>query len=241
VEKTEGAIGLLINHSPTFPGAGDFKTRIRPAGFIRWGRVTISGAGGFTTKREDDVERGLDTELVRRDNLRASVALRFDNGRLETDSPYLAGMGKIRKTVRARLGVRYDIDRNWQVVAATSLDILGHGGGASADLSLGRSWRLTPKTEWIMGTGISMGNARYMQAWHGVTPEQSAASGYPVYEPGAGLRSVGLSGTLRSEFAHRWAGFAGFGYSHALGAAADSPLTRGKNALQFTGGVAWRF
>jgi outer membrane scaffolding protein for murein synthesis (MipA/OmpV family) len=241
VEKVEGAIGLLVHHSPTYPGAGDFETKFNPAGFIRYGRITISGAGGFTTKRKDDVERGLDAELVRRSNLRASVALRFDNGRKETDSPYLAGMGKIRKTVRARIGVRYDVDQNWQLTVATSIDVLGHGGGASGELSIGRSWRLTPATVWIMGGGLSVGNGRYMRAWHGVSEEQSAASGYPVYTPSAGLRGMNVTGTLRSEFAHRWAGFAGIAYTRTLGAAAASPLSRGVNAVTFNGGVAWRF
>jgi len=240
-EKVEGAIGLLINHSPSFPGAGDFKTRFRPAGFVRYGRWTITGAGGFTTKRKDEVERGLGAQLVKRDDLHVSLALRFDDGRLETDSPFLAGMGKVRKTVRGRLVTRWDIDRDWQLGAGVSTDLLGHDGGSFADVTLARRWVLTPATFWTLGTGLSVADARYMQTWHGVTAAQSATSGHPIYTPGGGLRDAFVNGVLRSEFAHRWAGFGGFAYSRTLGPAADSPLTRQKGSWQLSGGVVWRF
>lgn len=240
-EKVEGAIGLLINHSPSFPGAADFKTRFRPAGFIRYGRWTITGAGGFTTKRKDDVERGLGAQLVKREDLHVSLALRFDDGRLESDSPFLAGMGKVRKTVRGRMVTRWDIDPHWQLGVGVSTDLLGHQGGTFADLTILRRWNVSPATFWTLSTGFSMADARYMQTWHGVTAEQSAASGYPVYTPGGGLRDAFFTGVLRSEFAHRWAGFGGFAYSRNLGPSADSPLTRQKGGWQLNGGVVWRF
>ena len=57
----------------------------------------------------------------------------------------------------------------------------------------------------------------------------------------AGLRDLSFSGVLRSEFAHRWAGFGGFAYSRTLGPAADSPLTRSHGSWLLSGAVVWRF
>ncbi len=237
----EGAIGLLVHHNPAFPGSSDYQTRAQPAGFLRWGRFTVTGAGGFTTKRDDEVERGLGAQLVRREGLRVSLGLRYDNGRSESDSVQLAGMGEIKRTVRARLSTRWDIDPDWRASAGLSVDALNRGGGYVVDASLAREWRLPRQTTWTMGVGVSGAGDKYMQNWHGVTAEQAARSGYPEFRAREGLRDVRLTGVLRSEFAHRWAGFVGFGVVRALGSAADSPLTRQLTSWQANGAVVWRF
>lgn len=242
-EEVEGAIGLILNHKPTFSGSSTFETKPVPAGFLRWGRLTITGAGGFTTKRKDDVDRGLGAELVRRERLRLSLNLRYDNGRADGDSPELAGMGDIKRTVRARLSTRWDITEDWQFSAGISADVLNRVGGYLVDATLARQWRLTPMTTWHMAVGLSAASDRYMQAWHGVTPEQAARTGYAVYQvpEGLKLRDLSLSGTLRTDFTPRWSGFAGVSTSRVLGPAADSPLTRKKAVAGLSAGLVWRF
>jgi hypothetical protein len=49
----EGAVGLVAHRGASFPGSSDFGTSLRPGGFIRWGRYTLTGAGGFTTRAAD--------------------------------------------------------------------------------------------------------------------------------------------------------------------------------------------
>jgi MipA family protein len=242
-EKVEGAIGLILNHKPTFPGSSTYETKPTPAGFLRWGRITVTGAGGFTTKRKDEVERGLGAELVRREHLRLSLNLRYDNGRAEGDSPELAGMGAIKRTVRAKLMLRWNVDEHWQFGAGISADTLNRVGGYLVDATLARQWDVAPRTTWHMGLGVTAASDRYMQAWHGVTPEQSARTGYPVYmvPEGLKLRDMNLSGTLRTDFTPRWSGFSGFSVSRVLGPAADSPLTRKANVAGLSAGLVWRF
>lgn len=239
--RWEGAIGLVVRHSPSYPGAGDFTTKATPAGFIRWGRFTVTGAGGFTTASRDDVERGLGAELVRRQNLQVKLGLRVDNGRQQSDSPTLAGLGDVRATIRARLSARWALDPVWSVTAATSTDIGGRGQGSTAELGVGRDWLLPSDSRLNVAFGVGAADARYMQAWHGVTPAQSAAAGLPVYTPGAGLRGVSLGVQYRREFSTRWTGFVGGAASRLLGVAADSPLTLQPNAWGLQSGVAWRF
>jgi MipA family protein len=240
-DRVEGAIGLIVQHKPAYPGSSDFKTHLGPAGFVRWGRITVTGAGGFVTKRKDEVDNGLGAELVRRDDLRLSLNLRYESGRRESDSVDLAGMGNIRGTLRAKLVARWAFRENWMLTTALSADALGRVGGVVAEAGVSHQWRLSPSTTLTLGTGVSAANSRFMQAWHGVTPEQSAASGYAVYRPGTGLRDLSASAVLRSEFAPRWAGFAGFGMSRAVGPAADSPLTTQASTWLLSGGVVWRF
>ena len=93
----------------------------------------------------------------------------------------------------------------------------------------------------ILGASLTAAGDRYMQTWYGVSEQQSAASGYPVTQAGAGLRDVGSSATWRIEANPQWAGFASLGASRLLGPAADSPLTRQRNSWSLSAGIARRF
>jgi MipA family protein len=239
--KFEGAVGLVLDYKPAFSGSSDRKIRPHLAGFLRYGRFTISGAGGFTTKRQDDVERGLDAEIVRREGVRVNLALRVDQGRRENKSNQLQGMGNIRATVRTRLGLRWEPAPQWAVSLATSVDSLGHGGGYFADTGISRTFVIDAQQRVILGANVAAGGSRYMQTWYGVTEQQSAASGYPVYKPGAGLRDVSTGVTWRIEVNPQWAGFASLGATRLLGPAADSPLTRQPNSYSIAAGIARRF
>ena len=239
--KFEGAVGLVMDYKPAFSGSNDKRIRPHLAGFLRYGRFTVTGAGGFTTSRLDDVERGLDAELVRRAGLRANLALRVDRGRRENTSDQLRGMGNIRPTVRTRLNLRMEPAPNWGLGLAGSVDSLGRGGGYFVDAGVSRTFVIDARQRLILGAGVTFGGAQYMQTWSGVSEQQSAASGYPVYKASAGLRDVGTSATWRIEVNPQWAGFTSLGVSRLLGPAADSPLTRQRNSLSLTAGIARRF
>jgi outer membrane scaffolding protein for murein synthesis (MipA/OmpV family) len=239
--KFEGAIGLVSSYSPEFAGADKHSLRLVPAGFIRYGRITISGAGGFTTKRNDDVERGLAAALVDRERLKLSLALRFDNGRRESASDRLAGIGDVDRTLRGRLLLRYEPDDVWTLSTSVSTDLLGRGGGWWADAGISREWRLTPVTQLQLGASMTIAGDNYLQSWYGVTPEQAARSGYVVYTPKEGLRDASVGATLRTEFGPRWGGFVNASMSRQLGPAADSPLVVKPSSWTIGGGLAWRF
>jgi MipA family protein len=239
--KFEGAVGLVMDYKPAFSGSNDKRIRPHLAGFLRYGRFTVTGAGGFTTSRLDDVERGLDAELVRRQSVRVNLALRVDQGRRESTNEQLKGMGNIRPTVRTRLNLRMEPAPNWGLALAGSVDTLGRGGGYFADAGVSRTFVVDAQHRVILSAGLTVGGAQYMQTWYGVNEQQSAASGYPVYKPGAGLRDAGTSATWRVEFNPQWAGFTSLGANRLLGPAADSPLTRQKNSVTLAAGIARRF
>jgi MipA family protein len=241
VPKFEGAVGLVLAHKPAFSGSSDRKLSPQLAGFVRYGRFTLTGAGGFTTRRQDDVERGLDAELLRREGARINLSLRYDPGRRENTSAQLAGMGNIRPTLRTRLNLRMEPAPRWGVSLAGSVDSLGRGGGYSVDAGVSRTFVIDAQQRVILGAAVTAGGVRYMQTWYGVSEPQSAASGYPVYKAGAGLRDVGAGATWRVEVNPQWAGFASLGASRLLGPAADSPLTRQRSGWSLSAGIARRF
>jgi len=242
--RFEGAVGLTLSHGPTFLGSSDMGYHVSPAGFLRYGRITLTGSGGFTTRTAEDVESGLAAELARRGKLRFSLGLRLDQGRQAADSPELSGMGDIRGTVRARWSARWDPSPDWRLTAGISNDLLGRGGGFVSDLGATRRWRWGPGESLALGASLSAGGARYMQNWHGVTATQSRDSGLPAFEATSGLRDLQLTAVWRTEF-QAWGqplgASLGVGHTRLLGSAADSPLTRQKEFSTASGALVWRF
>ena len=237
----EGAVGLVMRYGPSYAGASDFSVHLTPAGFLRWGRFTLTGAGGFTTISKGEVERGLGVELLDTERLDLRLGLRLDRGRSESESKGLSGLGDVRQTVRARLSARWQLDKHWQLGSSISLDIGGRKGGYLADVSLAREWIPMPSSRVIVSASLAAADQIYMQAWHGITPEQSSRSGLPAYTASAGLRNVSASVQWRQELSPRWSGFVGVSSSKLLGPAADSPLTSRNSAEQINAGLAWRF
>lgn len=239
----EGAIAFTASYAPTFQGSPDARVRVTPGFYVRYGRVSISSAAGFVTRRADDVIRGLGVDLRRTDRLRVSLSARYDSGRDESRDPALAGLGDIKPTLRLRLGGGFRISDDWRIGASWSVDAFGRGGGNWGEMNIGRSYPITPDTSWSWNASLSAAGDRYMQTYFGITPEQSANTGgrYAVYEPNAGLRDVAVSIGLKSDLNERWVGLLGAGASRLLGPAAHSPLTTERNGWGVNAGLAWRF
>ncbi len=237
----EGAFGLIVQQGAAYPGSARRQTGVRPGGFLRWGRYTVTGAGGFTTRRQIDIERGFGAELLSTDGLRVRLHLRSDGGRDQDQSPELAGLGDIPASARARLSLRWEPAPGWVLTGASSLDVLGRVGGYGLDAGVSRQWGFGHGRRLVLSAGLSAAAGGTMQAWHGVTPEQAARSGYPVYRARDGLRSVHGSATYRHEFGHEWSSFVEARASRLVGPAAGSPLTRRAGTQGLGAGLAWRF
>lgn len=237
----EGAIGLNLSTRPEYAGAQDRVAKLSPGFFLRYGRFTLTNASGFVTRRSDDVVRGVGLDLLNSQRFRANLALRFDAGRSEDTSGALAGLGDIKPTLRARLNLGWRFDDGWRLGAAWSADAFGRGGGNFGDVSLGYERRLTPATTLATGLSLSLAADRYMQTYYGVSEQQAARTGYPVYKAGNGLRDVSASVNLRTELGPHWLLLGGLGASRLLGPAADSPYTPKDSSWSASLGLAYRF
>lgn len=237
----EGAIGMTVGYGPAYIGSNDYNVGLKPALYLRYGRFSLSTGAGFTTRRADQVLRGLGVDVWSTDNLRVSLAARLDNGRSESASPALAGMGDVEGTLRARLSAQWRLEENWQLGAAISVDALGRGQGTVGELSFARERPLTNDTVWIWGGSLTFGDATFMRSYYGVTAAQSANTGYPIYTPSAGLRDLALSIGLRSELSPDWVGYINTGISQSLGPLLDSPLVEQPLGWGINAGLAWRF
>ena len=239
--KWEGAVGLTAGYGPAYTGSNDYNVGLKPALYLRYGRFSISTGAGFTTRRADQVLRGLGVDVWSSERIRVSLAARLDNGRSESSSPALAGMGDVDGTLRARISALWKLDEGWQLGAAASIDALGRGQGALGELTFSREQALTPDTVWVWGGSLTFGDATYMRSYYGVTATQAANTSYAQYLPSAGLRDLALSIGLRSELTPEWVGYINAGLSQSLGPLLDSPLVEQPLGWGISAGVAWRF
>lgn len=237
----EGAIGFTAGYRPEYSGASNRVGKLTPALFLRYGRLTITNASGFVTRRADDVVRGLGLDLVNDSRLRVNLALRFDAGRSEGTSTALAGLGDIKPTVRARLNLGWRFDGPWRLGGSWSVDALGKGGGNFGDIGAGWEHRASPTTVFTAGLSLSAAGDRYMQTYYGISAEQAARTGYPEYTPSAGLRDVAATVGFRTDLGADWIFIAGGGATRLVGPAARSPLTGNRNGWGINGGLARRF
>jgi outer membrane scaffolding protein for murein synthesis (MipA/OmpV family) len=237
----EGAIGPVLGYRPEYQGGSRSTVDGTLGIFLRWGRYTVTNAGGFVTRRDDDVMRGLAADLLRSERTRINLALRIDRGRKANESDALSGLEDIRGTLRGRLVLSHALGSGVGASMGTSVDLLGRGGGTVVDLSVGETFPLAPRATWSLGLAVTGADRRYMQSYFGVTAEQAQRTGYAEYQPSTGWRDISANIGARSEFGERWIGFAGFSVSQLIGPARDSPLSQRASGWAVNGGLAWRF
>ncbi len=235
------AAGFVLNAGPEYQGASRIGTNLQPGLALRWGRVSLSSRSAFAVRGGDaGAQGGLRVELVRSERWRSSLGLRWDGGRDQDDSPGLRGLGDVRGTLRARLSLGYRLDEGWRLGGAWTADLLGRGGGWQGEVNTGRDWTLSERTGVGLSLALGFAGSRYLQSWFGVTPTQAAASGYPVYTPGSGLRALTLSASGRTQLDRRWAVFYGASASQLLGPAAQSPLVQERRGWGLSVGLVAR-
>jgi MipA family protein len=241
-ERFDYVLGVAAVSSPAYTGGTAREVTLRPVLAVRWGRIRISSSrgGALLGFGTDAPSPGVSAELFSSDRLRVGLALRGDSGRSVGDDPVLAGLPEIRSTLRARLYAGYQLTPAWGLGASISQDLLGREGGATASADLSYRYRASPDTEWTVGGGASFGNQRYLRNHFGVPASAVATSGYPQYEPGAGLVDLHAGVGVTTLLSRRWVAFAGVGASQLKGDAAASPLTRRARSVSGTVGVAWR-
>lgn len=237
----DGAITLVTQRGPDYLGSRDYGASVRPGFYLRWRRVSVSSGGGWAAIKSDYDVRGLGIELTRSERFHASLGLRFDSGRNESDNAALAGLGDVKRTIRARIGATWHFTPEWQFGAAWTIDAFGRGGGNLVEVKLLQELPLSSRLNLTTGATLTAGGPVYMRNYFGVDAEQSARSGYPEYQPGTSLRDLQIYTTLRADIGQDWVGLFGVGYSRALGDVVNSPMTQRTTAWTMTAGAGWRF
>lgn len=236
-------LGVSASGGPDYAGSDRTSISLQPLWAWQYGRFRISSprASGLLDFRAETRGPGASVELFSSDQIKFGAGLRLDGGRTSTDSPDLAGLPDIARTVRGRVYASYAFSDRWGAGASVSQDLLGHGGGAVAVLELGYHAPLWQRSEWAVNVGASYGNATYMRSYYGISQESSQQTGLAAYEPGAGLRDLHASIGLTSLLSEHWIAFGGLAVTLLRGPAAASPLTSTTSSPSATAGIAYRW
>lgn len=238
--RFEGALAAIAGYGPEIAGAERSAWSVKPAFYLRWGRLSISD-GGVSPPRNDEVVRGIGLDLVDRPRRRVTLSLRYDGGRNEAASERLRGLGDVPGTLRVRVAGTWQWHEEWRVRASWTVDALGRGGGNLGDLRIVHDRMLWPRTTLSASAGLTLAGDRHMQSFWGVNAAQALRSGYPEYTPRAGVRDLSLGIGVRSEVHRHWAVLGGVGVTRLLGPAADSPIVQQPTSLSANAGIVWRF
>jgi MipA family protein len=221
------ALGGGIAVAPRFPGSEHYRTGLVPVVHAVYGPF-FAGIGG------------VGVHAYRDSHWRVSAFASLAGGRKESDDERLRGLGDIDRTARAGIRVRY-ADGRFVTLGQVATDIAGQKQGTLARLDFLARFRPAERTVLFAGPGLTWADRQYTQSFFGVSAEQSARSGLPEFQAGAGLNSLRFSTGVIYRFESRWFAMAAFSASRLRGDAASSPITESRSQYLFFTSAAYVF
>jgi outer membrane protein len=228
-------LGVAGAVRPTFEGSDRYRVRPLPLATVSW-RDTISlGEGGLSANWHNR-------------HLRIGGGLTFDPGRkdhstggiFESGDDRLKGLG----TINAALGLRAFAEYRKGPLSVELSGIKFTGGqnsGIMANLGLSLSVPLTRRLILIPNVRASWADGTYTQTYFGVTPVQAAASIFPAFSAGAGVKDVRGGVTLLYRLNDHWFIGANGSVVHLMGPAARSPISLADTSVTAMTMAGYRF
>jgi outer membrane scaffolding protein for murein synthesis (MipA/OmpV family) len=144
---------------------------------------------------------GIGYNVLRGDHFQVGVAMAYDLGRkVAQDYANLHGMGDISPAPVGKLYGTVVLSKKFPLILRVDArQYIGGDQGAVGDIAVYTPLPGSSRT-FVMfaGPSLTLATHHYMQVLYGVTPQQSAASGHPVYDilhDGTTAAGVGFSAT----------------------------------------------
>jgi outer membrane protein len=232
VRDWEVLVGGGALAAPSYEGDDDYRLSILPSIQINYRKkffASVEGGVGYSVFDTDTFRAGpiARVKFDRDDDGDQSFAVTGE------DTDDLRGLGDVDTSVE--LGAF--AERNIGPVALGAeirKAVTGHEGAVvefGARWS-GRSLVLGPPVIWSIGPRARIVDENYNRAYFGVSPQQSTASGLPVFEAGGGLHSYGLGASAIVPLSPKgeWTAVLFAGVDRLSGDAADNPLVQLRGA-----------
>jgi outer membrane scaffolding protein for murein synthesis (MipA/OmpV family) len=155
--------------------------------------------------------------------IQVGPALQLQGKRREKDVG--AAVGNVGWTAEAGAFIQAYAGENLRFRLEGRRGIGGHEGWLG-DVSADFIARRGDSTIFSIGPRLRLSNARYNRAYFGVTPAVAAKTALAPYDPGAGIRAVGVTAGLTQQLSDRFGLYAYAGYDRLVGDAARSPIVR---------------
>jgi outer membrane scaffolding protein for murein synthesis (MipA/OmpV family) len=214
-------LGAAADLAPIYDGARDYRTRGGPVINIHYKDVAFLSTG-----------EGLGYNFLHGDHYQFGVSMAYDLGRKERDDlTNLHGMGDIGVAPVAKIFGSYVLSKRFpMILRVDARQFIGGAEGAIGDAGVYMPLPGSSKT-FVMfaGPSISLATHHYLQTMYGVSPEQSLASGHPVYEiPHAGTAAAGVGFSATKFVTSHWLLNLDAAVSQIRGSAAESPIVENR-------------
>ena len=227
-------LGLAAETQPVYEGARAYKVQAGPLINIHYKDIAYLTTG-----------EGFGYNFLRGDHYQVGLGLTYDQGRRERDDyTNLRGTGDISAAAVAKIYGSWVLSRKFPLILRLSArQFAGGSQGAIMDASVYMPLPGSSQT-FVMfaGPSITMATKHYLQTMFGVTPQQSLASGHPVYDiTTAGTASVGVGFSATKFISEHWLVNIDAALGQIRGAPERSPLieTRTQRELAFSVAYHW--
>ncbi len=244
-DDNDFVIGVASSAGPSYSGASDTTYSVRPAARLTWRGYSISTqsvarASARVESTSGGERTGFSGPLRVRNRFSFGFGATINRGRDVSAEGAALGLKSLPSTVFGRLRLRYALDERTSLSATLIGDVLNRQRNIELPMSIGRHYVLSDRMLLGLNAGMNLVNRRSMDNDYGIGPEQSAASGRPIYQPKAGLREFAVSATLIHEPDNHWIWMTQFSLVRLVGEAARSPLVRQKLQPNLMFGLAYR-
>lgn len=230
-----GFIAVGPGMMPVFPGADQYGGVPFLFGKFKWHGLNLEMAGsGLRMKLLDDASAF---------NIGPVVGYRRERDSSDAHGR-LRGLDDVKGAGEAGAFVEYRVggDRSGQGRVTLGLSWL-HDINSTYDGSVvaaRMSWAAVRSQAFSMTLNLrtTWASRNHQRTYFGISPKESLRTGLPVYEPGDGMRDVGLGLTVSHQFNRRWGLIAHGGVSRYMGRSADSPIVDEGSRFGVVAGVA---
>jgi outer membrane protein len=181
--------------------------------------------------------------IVDTGRFRIGPAFKVRLGRNDSDDDRLQGLGDVDWTLEA--GAFADFwPTEWLRTRVEVRQGIGGHHGIVSDLTADVVVPVTPRLTLSGGPRTTLETASAISPYFSVTPEQSVASGLPVYNAGGGFYSYGAGAQARYQWSPQWETHVFLEYQRLVGDAANSPIVTqigSRDQFQVGLGVSYSF
>jgi outer membrane protein len=226
-------LGAGVGMKPGYMGSDDLDVTWLPVVDVRWrDTVFLKTTGGMTSRI------GLGFNVLNQQGFRIGPMVEYYMGQDTGDE--ISGIDDVDGGAELGLFAEYDF-KPWKVEAAARYGVAGGNNGFLMTGALSWNTKLGRDLALSLGANTSFANGDYMDSYFGVSAGESARSGLAAYDPGWGMRDVGLSLQLVYPFYDKFRLIGMSRFNYLLDEAADSPLVEQNAQFSFGLAIAYQF
>lgn len=225
-----GIVGLGVASLPKYQGSDQTQIKGVPILEYHW-------ANGIFVGGENDTLIGF--QCTTPSNVQYGTALGVDEGRKESHSSALAGMGNVSTKAVLVSFVKAAITDQFSLNASVHIGSGNDNKGALLKLGAAYVIPLGSSAQLSFNAGATLANDSYMENYFGVSASQASTSRYHIYNLSSGLRDASVGVRLSYQIDQDWSVLAGVSSTSLASAAKDSPLVRQTNTQKVFFGLAY--